>query len=90
MDAAIDERTARAKRLNVQRVKRHRERKANGGCCFNVDLDGSDVAALVKLGVLAEDRRSDRDAVRAAVLKLFVIGYRTARSSDGHDPRRTG
>jgi hypothetical protein len=30
MDAAIDERTARAKRLNVQRVKRHRERKANG------------------------------------------------------------
>jgi hypothetical protein len=79
MDAAIDERTARAKRLNVQRVKRHRERKANGGCCFNVDLDGSDVAALVKIGVLAEDKRGDRDAVKAAVLKLFVVGYRSVQ-----------
>ena len=80
MDAAIDERTARAKRLNVQRVKRHRERKANGGCCFNVDLDGSDVAALVKIGVLTEDRRGDRDAVKAAVLKLFTIGYRAIKA----------
>jgi hypothetical protein len=72
--------TARAKRLNVQRVKRYRVRQRDGGCCFTVELDGSDVAALVKIGVLAEDKRGDRDAVKAAVLKLFVVGFRAIKS----------
>jgi hypothetical protein len=60
----------------VERIRRYRQRKREGGVVFTVDLDGSDVAALVKLGLLAEDRRRDRDAVKAAFAETARAGYR--------------
>jgi hypothetical protein len=71
----LDERIARLKRLNVQRVQRCRKRKVNGGCIFTVDLSGEDVAQLIKAGMLAEDKRHDPAAVRTAILS--AVGLRS-------------
>lgn len=78
MDAAPneqpDERTVRARQKNCERVKRYRERKQNGGCCFSLDLDGDDINRLIKVGQLSESQRHDPSAVKAAVLRMAGLG----------------
>jgi hypothetical protein len=47
---------------------------------LRIDLDGKDVAALATLGLLAEGQRGDRDAVKAALLELAGVGFRTLKA----------
>jgi hypothetical protein len=74
------ERIAKRKRQNVQRVLRHRQRRREGGCCFTVDLSGNDVAALVQIGMLAENQRGNPEAVEAAFSKLATTGYQALKA----------
>jgi hypothetical protein len=60
MDATqLDERTARAREQNAERVKRYRARKAAGGCVFTVDLSGDYINRLIKVGALSEAHKED-------------------------------
>jgi hypothetical protein len=59
-------------RPGARRMRRLRERR-RGGCLFvaRVEVMQADVAALVRTGRLAPDRRGDRAAVLAAVERLL-------------------
>ena len=58
----LDERIAKRKRQNVERVLRCRKRKQNGARCVRIEVtDWADTLdAFVKLGVLAAERRNRR------------------------------
>ena len=47
---------------------------------FQIGLDGEGVAWLVRLGLLAENQRSDRGAVKDAFVQLAAAGFREIRS----------
>jgi hypothetical protein len=68
--------------LAAQRARRYRERKRTGGCYLRIDLDGEDIAALVRAGLLAAERRGDNQAVKGALLGLCTAGYRALKAKD--------
>ncbi|WFU45839.1 hypothetical protein QA640_44285 (plasmid) [Bradyrhizobium sp. CB82] len=79
----LDERIAKRKRQNVQRVQRHRQRRQNGGCVFTVDLSGDDINRLIKVGQLSASHRDDPSAVKVAVLRMAGLDV---HAKDGEPP----
>src|SRR6516165_3525148 len=84
----LDERTARLKRLNVQRVQRCRARKQDGAHCVRIEVTdwAETLDAFIKIGVLAEERRNDGTAIEAAIAVLCRWGYRAIKGGE----RETG
>jgi hypothetical protein len=86
MDATPNEllgqRIAQRRRQNVQRVLRCRKRKQAGARCVRIEvMDWAEtVDAFVKLGVLAEERRNDDEAIEAAIATLCRAGFRAIKA----------
>ena len=74
----LDERTARLKRLNVQRVQRCRVRKQVGARCVRIEVTdwAETLEAFVRIGVLAEDQCNHDAAIEAAIAQLCRAGFR--------------
>jgi hypothetical protein len=52
-------------------MRRSRRRRRKGLRCFVLELRDTELAALVRRGLLAEDEQSDRRAVVKAMYKLL-------------------
>ena len=79
MDATpneLFERTARLRRLNVQRVQRCRARKRKGARVLRIEIADADLDGFVTLGVLPAERRNDPVAIRHALATLCWLGCR--------------
>jgi hypothetical protein len=76
------ERIAKRKRQNVERVLRCRKRKQAGARCVRIEvMDWAEtLAAFIKIGVLAEERRNDNTAIEAAIAVLCRRGYRAVKA----------
>jgi hypothetical protein len=57
--------------LAAERMRRSRHRRRRGMRCFVLELRDSEIAALVRRGLLAEGEQSDRVAVVKAMYKLL-------------------
>jgi hypothetical protein len=51
----------------AERMRRHRERRRDGLRCLTIELRETEIAVLVRKGMLKADARSDRDAIRDAL-----------------------
>jgi hypothetical protein len=73
----LDQRTARLKRLNVQRVHRCRARKQAGARCVRIEVTdwAETLDAFVKIGVLEAEQRNDDKAIEHAIAILCRRGY---------------
>jgi hypothetical protein len=78
----LDERTAKRKRQNVERVQRCRARKQAGARMVRIEVTdwAATLAAFIKIGVLAEDQRNDDRAIEAAIAQLCRAGFRAVES----------
>ena len=54
-------------RSSAARTRRHRERRRQGTRCITVDVNESEVGALVARGYLPEEARGDPVAIKAAI-----------------------
>ena len=54
-------------RSSAARTRRHRERRRQGTRCITVDVNESEVGALVARGYLAEETRGEHAAIKAAI-----------------------
>ena len=54
-------------RSSTQRTRRHRQRRRRGTRCITVDVNESEVPALVTRGYLPEADRNDHVAIKAAI-----------------------
>ena len=52
---------------STERSRRHRQRRRRGTRCITVDVNESEVAALVARGYLPEEARGDPAAIKAAI-----------------------
>jgi hypothetical protein len=77
----LDERIAKRKRQNVQRVLRCRKRKQAGAHCVRIEVTAwaETLDPFVKIGLLAEERRNDDRAIEAAIAVLCRRGYRAIK-----------
>src|SRR6516225_3920347 len=68
----LDERTARLKRLNVQRMQRCRARKQDGARCVRIEVTdwAETLDVFVRIGVLKAEQRNDDRAIEAAISVL--------------------
>ena len=84
----LDERTARLKRLNVQRMQRCRARKQDGARCVRIEVTdwAETLDAFVRIGVLKAEQRNDDKAIEAAIAVLCRRGYRSIKGGE----RETG
>ena len=84
----LDERIAKRKRQNVERVLRCRKRKRDGARCVRIEVTdwAETLDAFIKIGVLAEERRNDDTAIEAAIAVLCRRGYRAIKGGE----RETG
>jgi hypothetical protein len=69
----------------AQRARRCRERKRSGARCLQIEIPGEDIDGFVRLGVLPNERRSEADALQAAVATLCRAGSRTLREARDGD-----
>ena len=78
----LDERTAKRKRQNVERVQRCRARKQAGARIVRIEVTdwAETLDAFIKIGVLAEERRNDDTAIEAAIAVLCRRGYRAIKA----------
>ena len=78
----LDERTAKRKRQNVERVQRCRARKQAGAHCVRIEVTdwAETLDAFIKIGVLAEERRKDDTAIEAAIATLCRAGFRAIKA----------
>lgn len=53
------------------RMRLHRERKRSGLRCLNIELRDSEIAALIKAGLLVEQHRGDPSAIADALYAHF-------------------
>ena len=51
----------------AERMRRHRQRRKKGLRCVTIQLFESEINVLVSRGLLAQEARGDRRAVRAAM-----------------------
>ena len=65
----------------ARRARAYRVRKRDGGAVFQIGLDGEGVAWLVRLGLLAENQRSDRRAVKDAFVRLASAGFHALKAT---------
>ena len=87
----LDERIAKRKRQNVERVLRCRKRKQAGSRCVRIEVTdwAETLAAFIKIGVLSAERDDDK-AIEAAIAILCRRGYRAIkaeRETDRDDNR---
>jgi hypothetical protein len=76
----LDERIAKRKRQNVQRVLRCRKRKQAGARCVRMVTDWAETLdAFVRIGVLKAEHRNDDTAIEAAIAVLCRRGYRAIK-----------
>jgi hypothetical protein len=54
-------------RSSAARTRRHRERRRQGTRCITVDVNESEVGALVAKGYLVEETRGEPAAIKAAI-----------------------
>jgi hypothetical protein len=66
MSEPSDESKAAAISGAALRMRRHRERRRHGLRCMTIELRETEVAALIRKGLLTEDARNDRQAVLRA------------------------
>ena len=59
--------THAASRSSTSRMKRHRERRRQGTRCVTVDVNQSEVDALVVRGYLSEEERDNGSAIKKAI-----------------------
>jgi hypothetical protein len=52
---------------STERSRRHRQRRRRGTRCITVDVNESEIAALVARGYLPEEARGDPVAIKAAI-----------------------
>ena len=73
-----------AAQSSVARTRRHRARRRQGTRCIIVDVNETDVAALVARSYLLEEASRDQAAIKAAVEGLMadlVFDLETERST---------
>jgi hypothetical protein len=65
-----------------QCARRYRARKRNGARCLRIEISNAEqtLDALVKIGVLADDRRNDDKAIEAAISVLCKRGYSAVKA----------
>jgi hypothetical protein len=56
---------------STERSRRHRQRRRRGTRCITVDVNESEVAALVARGYLPEEARDDPLAIKAAIVVVI-------------------
>jgi hypothetical protein len=78
----LDERIAKRKRQNVERVLRCRKRKQAGAHCVRIEVTdwAETLDTFVKLGVLPAERRNDDEAIEAAIATLCRAGFRAIKA----------
>ena len=78
----LDERTARLKRLNVQRMQRCRAHKQDGARCVRIEVTdwAETLDAFVRIGVLKAEQRNDDKAIEATIAVLCRRGYRAIKA----------
>ena len=84
----LDERIAKRKRQNVERVLRCRKRKRDGARCVRIEVTdwAETLDAFVRIGVLKAEHRNDDTAIEAAIAVLCRRGYRAIKGGE----RETG
>ena len=77
----LDQRIAKGKRQNVERVRRCQKRKQAGArlVCIEVTDWAETLDAFIKIGVLAAEQRNDDTAIEAAIAVLCRRGYRAIK-----------
>jgi hypothetical protein len=55
----------------AERMRRHRERRSLGLRCLTILLQETEIAALIRKGLLNVETRNDPDAICAALYELF-------------------
>lgn len=55
------------------RMRRHRERRFRGLRCITIELRETEIDALTRRGLLKEETRNDRNAVRSALYEFFDL-----------------
>ena len=78
----LDERIAKRKRQNVERVLRFRKRKQDGARCVRMEVTdwAETLDAFIRIGVLKAEQRDDDNAIEAAIAILCRRGYRAIRA----------
>jgi hypothetical protein len=64
--------THNARTSAAQRMRLHRDRRRRGLRCLMIELRETDVDALIRGGLLAQETRNDRNAVLKALYGLFT------------------
>jgi len=62
----------------AERMRLYRKRRRQGLRCVRIELHGTDIDSLVRLGLLKEEQRQDPEAVQAAVTALVYRGLEDA------------
>ena len=80
----LDERIAKRKRQNVQRVLRCRKRKQAGARMVSIEVTdwAATLAAFIRAGVLVEEQRDDAKAIEAAIAALCRRGYSAIKADE--------
>ena len=62
--------------------RRYRTRRRNGTRCLRIEISNAEqtLDAFVKIGVLAEERRNDDQAIETAISTLCQRGYRAIKA----------
>jgi hypothetical protein len=67
------EKTAAFRERRAADTARWRERRANGRACYTVEVDGTTFDLMERVGGLPPNKVSDKNAVRAALGRLFGL-----------------
>ena len=51
----------------AERMRRHRQRRRDGLRCFMIELRETEIDALIRKGLLAQENRDDYDSVQSAL-----------------------
>ena len=57
--------------LAAERMRRHRQRRRNGLRCLTIELRETEINALVRIGLLNAEARSNRNAILKAIYQFF-------------------
>ena len=63
--------TSASKQAGINRMRLHRARKLAGLRCLTLEVRGSEIAALIRKGLLRPDSLHDSMAVRDALYSLL-------------------
>jgi hypothetical protein len=66
---------------SAERMRRHRERRREGLTHVSIDLRGSEIDGLVRLGFLSTETRNDVTAIRKGLYQYFQAMLDTNRGA---------